>query len=88
MTVHLAVETPDDYTLVIKLVSPCPYFNDLMAFPTFYPVHQASVEAADPDGAVPGKWAQEAGFVCNGALHTGVLEPQREHGLCKEPELL
>jgi oligopeptide transport system substrate-binding protein len=38
-----------------------------MAFPTFYPVHQASVEAADPDGTVPGKWAQEAGFVCNGA---------------------
>ena len=63
----LAVETPDDYTLVIKLVSPCPYFNDLRAFPTFYPVHQASVEAADTDGTVPGKWAQEAGFVCNGA---------------------
>ena len=63
----LAVETPDDYTLVIKLVSPCPYFNDLLAFPTFYPVHQASVEAADTDGTVPGKWAQEAGFVCNGA---------------------
>lgn len=63
----LAVETSDDYTLVIKLVSPCPYFNDLLAFPTFYPVHQASVEAADTDGTVPGKWAQEAGFVCNGA---------------------
>lgn len=63
----LAIETPDDYTLVITLNSPCPYFNDLMAFPTFYPVHQASVEAANPDGTVPGKWAQEAGFVCNGA---------------------
>ena len=63
----LAVETPDDYTLVIKLVSPCPYFKDILAFPTFYPVHQASVEAADTDGTVPGKWAQEAGFVCNGA---------------------
>ena len=45
----LAVETPDDYTLVIKLVSPCPYFNDLLAFPTFYPVHQASVEAVPND---------------------------------------
>ncbi len=63
----LAVETPDDYTLVITLNSPCPYFNDLLAFPTFYPVHQASVEEANPDGTVPGKWAQEAGFVCNGA---------------------
>ena len=63
----LAVETPDDYTLVITLVSPCPYFNDLLAFPTFYPVYEAGVEEADPDGTVPGKWAQEAGFVCNGA---------------------
>lgn len=63
----LAVEMPDEYTLVITLNSPCPYFNDLLAFPTFFPVHQASVEAADPDGTVPGKWAQEAGFVCNGA---------------------
>lgn len=63
----LAIETPDDYTMVITLNSPCPYFNDLMAFPTFFPVHQASVEAANPDGTVPGKWAQEAGFVCNGA---------------------
>ena len=25
------------------------------------------MEEADPDGTVPGKWAQEAGFVCNGA---------------------
>ena len=63
----LAIETPDDYTMIITLNSPCPYFNDLMAFPTFFPVHQASVEEANPDGDVPGKWAQEAGFVSNGA---------------------
>lgn len=63
----LNVEAPDDYTLVITLTNPCPYFNDLMAFPTFFPVHQASVEAANPDGDIPGKWAEEAGFVCNGA---------------------
>lgn len=63
----LSVEATDDYTLVITLVSPCPYFGDLLAFPTFLPVHQASVEAANPDGKEPGKWAGEAGFVCNGA---------------------
>ncbi len=63
----LAVEATDDYTLVVTLVSPCPYFLDLAAFPTFYPVYQASVEEADPDGTNPGAWAQEAGFVCNGA---------------------
>lgn len=63
----LKIETPDDYTFVVTLVSPCPYFLDLTAFPTFFPVHQASVEAANPDGVNPGAWAQEAGFVCNGA---------------------
>lgn len=63
----LAIETPDDYTMVIKLIGPCPYFNDLMAFATFYPVHHASVEAVNPDGSDPGKWAQEAGFISNGA---------------------
>ena len=63
----LAVVAADDYSLEITLVSPCPYFMELLAFPTFFPVHQASVEAANPDGTVPGKWAQEAGFVCNGA---------------------
>ncbi len=63
----LAVTADDDYTLTITLVSPCPYFTSLLAFPTFYPVYQADVEAANPDGTTPGAWAQEAGFVCNGA---------------------
>lgn len=31
------------------------------------PVPQASVDEANPDGTTPGAWAQEAGFVCNGA---------------------
>lgn len=61
----VGVEATDDYTLTVTLVSPCPYFLSLCAFPTFFPVQQASVEAAY-DGADPGKWAQEAGFVSNG----------------------
>ena len=63
----LAVEASSDYELTIQLVSPCAYFNDLMAFATFYPVYQPEVEAADPDKTNPGAWAQEAGFVSNGA---------------------
>jgi len=63
----LKIEAPDDYTFVVTLTNPCPYFLDLTAFPTFFPVHQASVDAANPDGTNPGAWAQEAGFVCNGA---------------------
>ncbi len=63
----LAVEALDDYTLEVTLVSPCPYFLTLCAFPTFFPVYEESVEEADPEGTNPGAWAQEAGFVCNGA---------------------
>ena len=63
----LKVTADDDYTLTVQLASPCAYFLDLCAFPTFMPVPQASVEAADKDGSNPGAWAQEAGFVCNGA---------------------
>lgn len=63
----LAMTATDEYTLEVTLTNPCPYFLDLCAFPTFFPVYQAGVEAANPDGNNPGAWAQEAGFVCNGA---------------------
>ncbi len=63
----LDVKAVDDYTLEIKLTNPCPYFLSLLAFPVFFPVYQADVEKANPDGTKPGAWAQEAGFVSNGA---------------------
>lgn len=62
----LAVKALDDYTLEVKLTNPCPYFNDLMAFPAFFPVYEKEVEEKDK-GKEPGTWAQEAGFVSNGA---------------------
>ena len=58
----------DDYTLEIQLNSPCAYFLDLLAFPTYLPVYEPEVEAANPDGTTPGAWAQEAGFTSNGAF--------------------
>lgn len=63
----LAVEAKDDNTLVVKLTNPCPYFLDLLAFPTYLPVYQKDVEAANPNGDTPGAWAQQENFVCNGA---------------------
>ena len=64
----LKVEATDDYTLEVELNAPCAYFYDLLAFPTFLPVYQPDVEAANPDGTAPGAWAQNPGFVCNGAF--------------------
>lgn len=44
----LNVTAPDDRTLVVKLVAVTPYFLELCAFPTFYPVRQDIVDA-NPD---------------------------------------
>ena len=57
----------DDVTLEFVLSAPCAYIEDLMAFPTFYPVKQSEVEKYDDWETNPGHWAQEAGFVSNGA---------------------
>ena len=66
----LAVTASEDgKTLTVELEYPTAYFLDLCAFPTYFPVYQEAVEAADPDGNNPGAWALEPGenFVCSGA---------------------
>ena len=63
----LQVSAPDAKTIVVTLKSPCAYMLDLVAFPTYFPVKQSVVEAAADWETNPGSWAQEAGFVSNGA---------------------
>lgn len=36
---HVAIEAPDQRTLRVRLVAPCPYFLDLTSFPTLAPVY-------------------------------------------------
>ena len=62
----LAVKAIDATTLEFKLIAPCAYIEDLMAFPTFFPVKQAAVESYPDYLTSPGGWCQEAGFVSNG----------------------
>ena len=64
----LDIEASEDgKTFTVKLGAPCAYFLDLCAFPAFYAVPQASVEAAEGWQENPGTWCQEAGFVTSGA---------------------
>lgn len=64
----LKVTASDDaQTLTIELVAPCAYFNELLAFPTYFPVKQSEVEGKSDWKNNPGAWAQEAGFITNGA---------------------
>lgn len=66
------VANEDGSQLTVKLSSPTAYFLDLVAFPTYFAVHEATVENApgykDANGNVisPGAWALEAGFVSSG----------------------
>jgi len=41
----LGVKALDDRTLEVKLQNPCAFFDEVMAFPTFYPVRKDTVEA-------------------------------------------
>lgn len=50
---EVGVKALDDYTLEAKLITATPYFKSLVAHYTYFPVHQATVEAR-PD------WAAEA----------------------------
>lgn len=63
---NLNVKALDDTTLQFVLSAPCAYIEDLMAFPTFYPVCKKYVEANSTKEA-PGAWCTNAGFVSNGA---------------------
>ncbi len=70
---NLAVKASEDgKTLTIELKAVTAYFLDLCAFPTYFPVHQASVEGApgylDADGKIkdPAAWTQNGNYVSNG----------------------
>ncbi|RCW69733.1 peptide ABC transporter substrate-binding protein [Saliterribacillus persicus] len=49
---ELGVTAEDDYTLVVELVTPVPYFDSFAAFPTFLPANQAFVEEQGEDYAL------------------------------------
>jgi oligopeptide transport system substrate-binding protein len=61
----LGIKALDDRTLIINLESPTPYFLDLLAFPTFFPVNR-EIDSKDPE------WARNCSkFVCNGPFIPG-----------------
>lgn len=49
----VGVEAVDENTLKVTLTNPTPYFLGLTSFYTYYPVHQATVEASDAWASSP-----------------------------------
>lgn len=62
----IKAEATDENTVTFTLAAPCPYMMNLLAFPVFMPVPKAARDE-NAQGVTPGTWAQEAGFVSNGA---------------------
>lgn len=76
----LGVKALDDETLEIHLKHPTPYFLELLAFPTFFPVNH-KIDQAHPD------WALDAGplYVVNGPFRLKTWDHENEIVLQKNP---
>lgn len=56
----LNIEAPDDETFKVTLTTDVPYWNEFLAFPSFFPVKESAVQNEN--------WATDpATYVCNGA---------------------
>lgn len=60
---QVGVRAPDDRTLEVELESPTPYFLELTAFPTLYPVPLHVVAQAGDDWIKPGRIVGNGAFV-------------------------
>lgn len=69
----------DPHTLEIKLKNPTPFFEELLAFYTFFPVHKASVEAHGD------KWTRAENIVSNGPYRMKEYKHQQYIVLEKNP---
>lgn len=49
----VGIETPDDHTLVVKLVRPAAYFTRLLCHHSFAPIHPSMLKAEDWQARIP-----------------------------------
>ncbi len=78
----VGVKAIDDHTLQVKLANPCPFFRDLMAFPTFYPRHAKSMEPfkqtiGNGRFAYQAEYTRPPAVVTNGPYKLVAWEPKR-----------
>ena len=83
---QVGITTPDDLTLAVELENPTPFFLQLLTHMSYYPVHQATVEAfgaADERGT---RWTRPGNHVGNGpfklkewVLNRSIVVEKNEH---------
>lgn len=62
----VGVSVIDDYTLELQLAYPVPYLPDLIAHASWYPVHQATIEAHGDMAQRGSRWTRPGNLVGNG----------------------
>ena len=67
----------DDYTLEVTLAAPTPYFVGMLNLPTWFPVHQATIEKFNAMNEQGTKWTRPENMVCNGPFVLDTWEPDK-----------
>ena len=75
----VGITAPDDHTLVATLGAPCPYFLDLCAFFTLYPVRVDVIEAHGD------RWQRPEHMVSNGPFKLTAWEARQHITMEKNP---
>lgn len=82
----VGVHVIEPLKLEIRLRNPCPYLLDLTSFPTWAPVHRATVEAAQTaTGRRDSRWLRPERHVCNGAFRLSDWAFKQRLGLERNP---
>ena len=76
----VGVKAPSPQELVVELNSPTPYFPELVAFYTFFPVPQRAIEAHGD------AWTKPEHILTNGAYTLDRYEPQKDVYLKKSEQ--
>jgi oligopeptide transport system substrate-binding protein len=69
---NLAVEAPDEKTLTVTLTNDVPYWNELLAFPTYFPVRE-DVVANENWATDPATYISNGAYTITGWDHNSVI---------------
>ena len=76
---EVGIHVKDSHTLEVVLHAPCPYFLDLVAFPTYYPVRVELIEKFNE------KWTRQENIIGNGPFVLKEWSPREQILFEKNP---
>jgi len=80
----VGVRAPDDHTLEVELEKPTPFFLELLAYTTFFPVRKDVIERFAAEGR-PDEWTRPDNIVSNGPYTLAEHKFRYEMTLAKNP---